>query len=52
MLYEVITVDFYQSADYDQFLEHFHRQVFGGAFKPGSPLADGRGFRYLLHLCR
>ena len=30
---------------YGQFLEHFHRQVFGGAFEPGSPLADGRGFR-------
>ena len=30
---------------YGQFLEHFHQQVFGGAFEPGSPLADGRGFR-------
>jgi alpha-L-arabinofuranosidase len=30
---------------YGQFLEHFHRQVFGGAFEPGSSLADGRGFR-------
>ena len=30
---------------YGQFLEHFHRQVYGGVFEPGSPLADGRGFR-------
>jgi len=27
------------------FLEHFHRQVYGGVFEPGSPLADARGFR-------
>jgi alpha-N-arabinofuranosidase len=30
---------------FGQFLEHFHRQVYGGVFEPGSPLADGRGFR-------
>ena len=30
---------------YGQFLEHFHRQVYGGVFEPGSPLADERGFR-------
>lgn len=30
---------------FGQFLEHFHRQVYGGIFEPGSPLADGRGFR-------
>ncbi|HET6488032.1 MAG TPA: alpha-N-arabinofuranosidase, partial [Spirochaetia bacterium] len=30
---------------YGQFLEHFHRQVYGGVFEPGSPLADSRGFR-------
>jgi alpha-N-arabinofuranosidase len=30
---------------FGQFLEHFHRQVYGGAFEPGSPLADERGFR-------
>ena len=30
---------------YGQFLEHFHRQVYGGVFDPGSPLADRRGFR-------
>jgi alpha-N-arabinofuranosidase len=28
-----------------QFLEHFHRQVYGGVFEPGSHLADERGFR-------
>jgi len=28
-----------------QFIEHFHRQIYGGIFEPGSPLADARGFR-------
>ncbi len=27
------------------FIEHFDRQVYGGIFEPGSPLADERGFR-------
>jgi len=27
------------------FLEHFDRQIYGGVFEPGSPLADARGFR-------
>ncbi len=27
------------------FIEHFHRQVYGGIFDPGSRLADARGFR-------
>ena len=27
------------------FLEHFDRQVYGGVFEPGSPLADAGGFR-------
>ena len=30
---------------FGQFLEHFHRQVYGGVFEPGSPLADAQGFR-------
>ncbi len=30
---------------FGQFLEHFQRQVYGGVFDPGSPLADGNGFR-------
>lgn len=30
---------------YGQFIEHFHRQVYGGIFEPGSPLADSKGFR-------
>ncbi|MFZ4849249.1 MAG: hypothetical protein ACOYL7_08995 [Caldilinea sp.] len=30
---------------FGQFLEHFHRQVYGGIFEPGSPLADADGFR-------
>lgn len=27
------------------FIEHFHRQIYGGLFAPGSPLSDSRGFR-------
>lgn len=30
---------------FGQFVEHFHRQVYGGIFDPGSPLSDARGFR-------
>ncbi len=30
---------------YGHFLEHFHRQVYGGVFDPASPLADEDGFR-------
>jgi alpha-N-arabinofuranosidase len=30
---------------YGYFLEHFHRQVYGGVFDPASPLADENGFR-------
>ena len=30
---------------FGQFLEHFHRQVYGGVFEPGSALADKDGFR-------
>jgi len=30
---------------YGHFLEHFHRQIYGGIFDPGSPLADEDGFR-------
>lgn len=30
---------------YGQFLEHFHRQVYGGVFDPGSPLSNGDGLR-------
>ena len=30
---------------YGQFLEHFHRQVYGGVFMPGHPLSDENGFR-------
>jgi len=28
---------------YGQFLEHFHRQVYGGVFDPGSPLPTEEG---------
>jgi len=30
---------------YGHFLEHFHRQIYGGVFEPGSPLSDEQGFR-------
>ncbi|KAB7789294.1 alpha-L-arabinofuranosidase C-terminal domain-containing protein [Bifidobacterium cebidarum] len=30
---------------YGQFLEHFHRQIYGGVFDPGSPLANADGLR-------
>ena len=30
---------------YGHFLEHFHRQVYGGVYDPGSPLSDEDGFR-------
>ena len=30
---------------YGHFLEHFHRQIYGGVFAPGHPLADEDGFR-------
>jgi alpha-N-arabinofuranosidase len=30
---------------FGHFIEHFHRQVYGGLFDPGSPLSDERGFR-------
>jgi len=30
---------------YGHFLEHFHRQIYGGVFDPGSLFADEKGFR-------
>jgi alpha-L-arabinofuranosidase len=30
---------------FGQFIEHFHRQVYGGIFEPGSPRSDRHGFR-------
>ena len=30
---------------FGHFVEHFHRQVYGGIFEPGSELSDERGFR-------
>ncbi len=35
----------YDRKIFGQFIEHFHRQIYGGIFEPGSPLADARGFR-------
>lgn len=30
---------------YGHFIEHFHRQIYGGVYDPGSPLSDEDGFR-------
>jgi alpha-L-arabinofuranosidase len=30
---------------FGQFIEHFHRQIYGGIFDPGSKLSDKEGFR-------
>lgn len=30
---------------FGHFLEHFHRQIYGGIYDPGSPLSDASGFR-------
>ncbi|GGF93877.1 alpha-L-arabinofuranosidase C-terminal domain-containing protein [Paenibacillus abyssi] len=30
---------------FGQFIEHFHRQIYGGIYEPGSALSDSRGFR-------
>ncbi len=30
---------------YGQFIEHFHRQIYGGVFDPGNALSDEDGFR-------
>ncbi len=30
---------------YGHFLEHFHRQIYGGVYEPGSKLANPQGFR-------
>jgi len=30
---------------YGQFIEHFHRQIYGGVYEPGHPLSDEDGFR-------
>ncbi len=49
--YAVVTIDAdaeakpYSPLIFGGFIEHFHRQVYGGLFEPGSPLSDDRGFR-------
>ena len=30
---------------FGHFIEHFHRQIYGGIYEPGSPLSDSKGFR-------
>jgi len=50
-LQAVVTIDTgtpsrpYSRMLFGGFIEHFHRQVYGGIFEPGSPLSDERGFR-------
>ena len=35
----------YDPMIFGQFIEHFHRQIYGGIFEPGSPLSNADGFR-------
>lgn len=35
----------YDRMIFGHFIEHFHTQVYGGIYCPGSPLAEDRGFR-------
>lgn len=35
----------YNRMIFGQFIEHFHRQIYGGIFEPGSKLSDDQGFR-------
>lgn len=35
----------YSNLLFGGFLEHFHRQIYGGIYGPGSPLSDTNGFR-------
>jgi alpha-N-arabinofuranosidase len=35
----------YNRKIFGHFIEHFHRQVYGGIFDPGNPLSDEQGFR-------
>ena len=35
----------YDRMIFGQFIEHFHRQIYGGIFEPDSPLSDENGFR-------
>ena len=30
---------------YGHFIEHFHRQIYGGVYDPGNPLSDEAGLR-------
>lgn len=47
----VVTIDIaarakpYSRMLFGGFIEHFHDQVYGGIFEPGSPLSDENGFR-------
>lgn len=46
-----LTIDFesrpheYSEMIFGYFIEHFHRQIYGGIYEPGSKLSDEQGFR-------
>ena len=50
-IHATLSIDFtapsqlYDRMIFGQFIEHFHRQVYGGIFDPGSKLSDEKGFR-------
>lgn len=35
----------YSRMIFGQFIEHFHRQIYGGTYEPDSKLSDEQGFR-------
>lgn len=49
--YSDLSVDFaatphkYSEMIFGQFIEHFHRQIYGGIYEPDSELSDEQGFR-------
>ena len=51
IIHAKLTIDFnsewqpYDRMIFGQFIEHFHRQIYGGIFDPGSKLSDQQGFR-------
>lgn len=36
---------------YGQFLEHFHRQIYGGVYDPLSRFSDEQGLRLCMGMC-
>lgn len=50
-LHAVLTIEMdstpktYSPLIFGQFIEHFHRQIYGGIYEPGSKFSDEQGFR-------